>query len=637
MANFHEILKKYWGFDDFRTLQEDIIKSVYNKNDTLALMPTGGGKSITFQVPALAFDGICIVVTPLIALMKDQVDNLKARGIKALAVYSGMNRQEIQTAYDNAIYGNYKFLYISPERLQTELFYKKVQEMNVSMLVVDEAHCISQWGYDFRPSYLKISKIKEFLQQEVTILALTATATKNVVEDIQAQLKFKKENVFAKSFHRQNLIYAIKKSTSKEKDLLSIISKVAGSGLIYVRNRSRTKEISDFLINQNISADFFHAGLSPYDKIRKQEAWKNNEIRIMVCTNAFGMGIDKPDVRLVVHYDLSNSLEEYFQEAGRAGRDDEKAYALILYQNTDIAMLEKRVKDEFPTKDFIKSVYENLAYFYQVPIGERVLGYKKFNIFEFAKQYKMTVAQIHNALKILNLAGYIDYQDETENKAKIMILATKAELYDFNLTEEASKVLNYLLRNYSGLFSQYTVIDEQKLVAEQNIKERDLKDIFNALSKRGIISYIPKRKDPVISYTVSRVEKRHLNIPKEVYQYRQERFSERIEKMVDYVEQNEKCRVKYLLNYFDENKKEDCDKCDICKQKKESKDLRQDIVNAIEKRIITYLEQQNEADLDEIIKNHHDLEEKHIIYTLRQMMDKNKVEYKNFCFNLKNN
>lgn len=441
MDLYHKILKQYWGYDEFRPLQEDIIHSVSQGKDTLGLMPTGGGKSLTFQVPAMAMEGLCLVVTPLIALMKDQVDNLRQRNIKSLAVYSGMTRQEIITTLENAIFGDYKFLYVSPERLATQLFLSKLRDMNVCLLVVDESHCISQWGYDFRPSYLKIAAIREHLPG-VPVLALTATATPEVIDDIQEQLHFSKKNVFRKSFERKNLAYIVRNTENKPEELVRLLEKIKGSTIIYVRSRQKTKEMSDFLIQQGFSADFYHAGLRSEDKSRKQSCWKNNEKRIIVCTNAFGMGIDKPDVRLVVHTDLPNSVEEYFQEAGRAGRDGEKAFAVVLYHKNDTVKLKKRIRDEFPEREFISQVYDSLAYFFQVAEGFGVGMVYDFNIQQFCATYKYPLLPTHNALRILDLAGYIEYTDEIDNRSRLMFTVYRDDLYHYDFEREYEQLVN---------------------------------------------------------------------------------------------------------------------------------------------------------------------------------------------------
>jgi ATP-dependent DNA helicase RecQ len=569
MDIYHKILKQYWGYGEFRPLQEDIIHSVSAGRDTLGLMPTGGGKSLTFQVPVMVMEGLCLVVTPLIALMKDQVDNLRARGIKALAVYSGMTRQEIITTLENAVFGDYKFLYVSPERLATQLFLSKIRHMNICLLVVDESHCISQWGYDFRPSYLKIADVRQYIP-DIPALALTATATPDVIDDIQEQLHFKEKNVFRKSFERKNLAYIVRNTEGKQEELVRILEKTGGTAIVYVRSRRRTKEISDFLLQKGFSSDFYHAGLSSTDKSRKQNAWKNNEIRIIVCTNAFGMGIDKPDVRLVIHTDLPNSIEEYFQEAGRGGRDGKKSYAAILYDRNDSAKLKKRVRDEFPEKEFIYRVYDSLAYFFQVAEGYGTGMTYDFDIRRFCAAYKLPVLPVHNALKILDLAGYIEYTDEVDNRSRLMFIIYRDELYHYNFDREYELLINIVLRLYTGLFTNYATISEAEIALRLDTSRTAVYDMLKMLSKRNIIDFIPHKKTPLISYNLPRIDSKYLNIPRPVNEDRKYRFEKRIQAMSRYAEQNEICRSRILLSYFGEKNAEDCGLCDVCLAKNSS-------------------------------------------------------------------
>lgn len=587
MDIYHKILKQYWGYDHFRPLQEDIIHSIASGKDTLGLMPTGGGKSLTFQVPTMAMEGLCIVVTPLIALMKDQVDNLRSKGIKALAVYSGMTRQEIITTLENAILGDYKFLYVSPERLATELFLRKVQEMNVCLLVVDESHCISQWGYDFRPSYLKIAAIRQYMPL-VPVLALTATATPEVVDDIQDQLHFKKKNVFRKSFERKNIAYVVRDSENKEASLVNILEKVKGTAIVYVRSRKRTKEIAEYLVKNGFAADYYHAGLSGADKIRKQNAWKNNECRIIVSTNAFGMGIDKPDVRLVVHVDLPNSLEEYFQEAGRAGRDEKRAYAAILYVKTDATKLKKRITDEFPERSFIYHIYDQLAYFLQIAEGYGMETIYDFNLQLFCATYKIPLLPTHNALKILDLAGYIEYTDEVDNRSRLMFTVYRDELYHYRLETEFDQLINVILRLYTGLFADYVTIDEKEIAIRTGKSRKAVYEMLKILSKKNIIDYIPHKKTPLIAYTRPRVDSKYLSIPRMVYEERKTKFERRIQAITDYAGRNDVCRSRILLSYFGEKNAGDCGCCDVCKARNSlglTNKRFNDIANAIKRNI----------------------------------------------------
>lgn len=569
MNIFQKILYEYWGYSEFRPLQEDIIKSVFSGKDTLGLMPTGGGKSITFQVPALAMDGICLVITPLIALMKDQVDNLKEKGIKALCIYSGMSHNEIMITLDNAILGDYKFLYISPERLGTQLFQSKLRSMNVCLLAIDESHCISQWGYDFRPSYMNIADIRKELPN-VPVLALTATATPEVTDDIQNILGFKEKNVFRKSFERRNLSYIVRESDNKTESLIKILSKIKGSAIVYVRSRLRTKEIATELIQQGFSADFYHAGLTNDDKTRKQNAWKDNECRIIVSTNAFGMGIDKPDVRLVVHIDLPNSIEEYYQEAGRAGRDEQKAYAVILYSKTDSTKLKKRIDDEFPEREFIIRVYESLAYFFQVAEGFGLNSSFDFSLHQFCSIYKYPLIPTHNALKIIELADYIEYTDETDNQSRVIFTVYRDELYKYEFSKEYEQLINTMLRLYTGIFADYVTINESTIALHMQTSRTEVYQMLKILAKKQIIEYIPFKKTPFIIYKQARVSIKYLVISQNVYEVRKKRFEKRIKGITQYTERNDICRSRMLLTYFGEAKSKDCGQCDVCLSKSDT-------------------------------------------------------------------
>jgi len=567
---YHKILEKYWGYPAFRPLQEDIIHSVCEGKDTLGLMPTGGGKSITFQVPALAMEGICIVVTPLIALMKDQVDNLRRLGIKATAVYSGMTRQEIIAQLENCIFGDYKFLYVSPERLGTDIFKSKLQAMNVCLLVIDESHCISQWGYDFRPSYLSIADIREELPG-VSVLALTATATPEVVNDIQERLHFREKNVFRKSFVRKNLSYIVRQTEDKINSLIYILGKVPGTAIVYVRNRKRTKEIAVLLQQAGISADFFHAGLNRDDKNLRQSRWKNNECRVIVSTNAFGMGIDKPDVRLVVHMDMPGSLEEYYQEAGRAGRDEQRAYAVALCSNIDCTKLKKRLADEFPDRDFISRVYDALGNYYQIAMGFGLDTVHDFSLVDFCTAYKFSHLQAHHALKILELAGYIEYTEEQENASRLIFTATRDELYKYlHQDKKTDEVIQTILRSYTGLFSDYVYINEGLISTRTGLSQQEIYEVLVGLSKYRIVNYIPHKKTPLIIYTRTREEIKYLSIPRSAYEERKERFESRINRVMEYINENRICRSRMLISYFGEKGTSDCGCCDVCLAKNDS-------------------------------------------------------------------
>ena len=591
MNKYQEILKQYWGYDSFRDLQEEIITSIGEGKDTLGLMPTGGGKSITFQVPALAQEGICIVITPLIALMKDQVQNLRKRGIKALAIYSGMTRQEILTALENCIFGNYKFLYISPERLDTEIFRTKLRSMKVSIITVDESHCISQWGYDFRPAYLKIAEIRELLPG-VPVLALTATATPEVVKDIQTRLNFREGNVFRMSFERKNLAYIVRKTDNKTKELLHILQRISGSAIIYVRNRRRTKEITELLTNEGITADFYHAGLDNAVKDLRQKRWQSGEVRVMVATNAFGMGIDKPDVRIVLHLDLPDSPEAYFQEAGRAGRDGEKAYAVILYAKSDKMTLHKRIVDTFPEKEYILNVYEHLQYYYQMAMGDGFQCIREFNLEEFCRKFKYFPVPVDSALKILTQAGYLEYTDEQDNSSRILFIIRRDELYKLReMGKEADALIQTILRSYTGVFTDYAYISEESLALRTGLTRQQIYNILVTLTKRRIVDYIPRKKTPYIIYTRERLDLRVLHIPPIVYEERKARYEARIKAMEEYVTTENVCRSRMLLHYFGEKNEHNCGQCDVCLSNRASNDLSEKSYEELKRQILELLGQ----------------------------------------------
>ena len=591
MNKYQEILKQYWGYDSFRDLQEEIITSIGEGKDTLGLMPTGGGKSITFQVPALAQEGIFIVITPLIALMKDQVQNLRKRGIKALAIYSGMTRQEILTALENCIFGNYKFLYISPERLDTEIFRTKLRSMKVSIITVDESHCISQWGYDFRPAYLKIAEIRELLPG-VPVLALTATATPEVVKDIQTRLNFREGNVFRMSFERKNLAYIVRKTDNKTKELLHILQRISGSAIIYVRNRRRTKEITELLTNEGITADFYHAGLDNAVKDLRQKRWQSGEVRVMVATNAFGMGIDKPDVRIVLHLDLPDSPEAYFQEAGRAGRDGEKAYAVILYAKSDKMTLHKRIVDTFPEKEYILNVYEHLQYYYQMAMGDGFQCIREFNLEEFCRKFKYFPVPVDSALKILTQAGYLEYTDEQDNSSRILFIIRRDELYKLReMGKEADALIQTILRSYTGVFTDYAYISEESLALRTGLTRQQIYNILVTLTKRRIVDYIPRKKTPYIIYTRERLDLRFLHIPPIVYEERKARYEARIKAMEEYVTTENVCRSRMLLHYFGEKNEHNCGQCDVCLSNRASNDLSEKSYEELKRQILELLGQ----------------------------------------------
>lgn len=568
---YKEILKQYWNYDNFRGIQEEIIESIGKGHDTLGLMPTGGGKSITFQVPALAQPGLCLVITPLIALMKDQVRNLRDRGIKALAVYSGMTREEIVVALENCIFGDYKFLYISPERLDTDIFRAKLRNMKINMITVDESHCISQWGYDFRPAYLKISEIRELLPT-VPVLALTATATPEVVKDIQTKLGFREDSrIFRMSFERKNLAYIVRNTESKQEELLHILNSVSGSAIVYTRNRKRTREVAELLVNNEITATFYHAGLNNDVKDQRQKSWLSGESRVMVATNAFGMGIDKPDVRLVIHVDLPDSPEAYFQEAGRAGRDGQKAYAVLLYAKSDKATLSKRITDTFPDKEYIRKVYEDVNYYFQMAIGDGLGCTFAFNLDEFCRNFKHFPVQADSALKILTRAGYLEYTDEQDNASRILFTIHRDELYKLRETDpETEKLINVILRSYTGLFTDYAYINEDSLAIRSGLTRQRIYEILLMLTRRHILHYIPRKKTPYIIYTRERQEAGRLAITRDIYEERKESYITRIKAMTEYATAEDKCRSRMLLRYFGEKNEHNCGLCDVCLSKHHS-------------------------------------------------------------------
>lgn len=586
---YKEILKQYWGYDTFRGIQEDIIESIGQGKDTLGLMPTGGGKSITFQVPTLAMEGLCLVITPLIALMKDQVQNLQDRGIKALAIHAGMNRQDILNTLENCIYGNYKFLYVSPERLDTDIFRQKLQRMKVCLITVDESHCISQWGYDFRPAYLKIANIRELLPG-VPVLALTATATPEVVKDIQKRLLFSKENVFQMSFERKNLAYVVRRTNQKAQELLHILHRINGSGIIYVRNRKRTKEVAEWLNQEHISADFYHAGLDDAAKDIRQQRWQKGESRIMVATNAFGMGIDKSDVRIVIHIDLPDSIEAYFQEAGRAGRDGEKSYAVILYTPVDKRTLKKRISDNFPEKDFIREVYENLQYYFAMAMGDGLGCVKEFNLDDFCQKFNYFPIQVDSALKILTLAGYLEYTEERDNASRLLFTLQRDELYRLHgLDETTEKLIYTVLRSYTGLFVDYAFINEDLLASCSGLSRRQVYETLLRLAQLHILSYIPRKKTPYIIYTRERVDVKFIQLSPAVYEDRKKRFEERIQAMLEYVEAENICRSRMLLRYLGEKNPHNCGQCDACIQLKKDPTHTASSMKSLQQRLLHIL------------------------------------------------
>lgn len=569
MRQFTQILTKYWGYVAFRPLQEEIIRSVDQGKDTLGLMPTGGGKSVTYQVYSLSKPGICLVITPLIALMKDQVENLNQRGIKALAIYSGMSSQEIRIAMDNAVWGDYKFLYLSPERIATERFRERVGKLDVNLIAVDEAHCISQWGYDFRPSYLRIAELRDLLPN-VPVLAVTATATPQVIDDIQEQLKFRKKNVLRTSYYRSNLVYLVRNEEDKVNYLVRAVQKAKGTGIVYVKSRKLTREISDLLRKNDVSADYYHAGLPSKIRSAKQEAWKNGKCRVIVSTNAFGMGIDKADVRFVIHLEAPDSVEAYFQEAGRAGRDGKPAWSVLLYNNSDRVRLERNVVKEFPEPDVIKRIYEAICNFYQLAVGFGKDQSFEFSMASFASSFSFQITAVYNSLKILQREGYLELTDELDNPSKVYFQVDRDDLYKFQVANASfDGFIKLLLRSYTGLFTNYVSVDEELLAKRANVHPDLVYEYLTRLRTQKIIDYIPQKKTPFVIFTRERIDLDRLKISRENYDDRKRDYIRRIDAVVHYASSGHKCRSQLLLQYFGETESVRCGKCDVCLERNE--------------------------------------------------------------------
>ena len=623
MSIYREILKKYWGYPSFRPLQEDIIKSVADEGkDTLGLLPTGGGKSIIFQVPALAKPGIAIVVSPLIALMKDQVENLNQRNIPAAAIYTGMSRNEIMLTLEKAINGKIKFLYLSPERLGTNTFLTNLPEMNINLLAVDEAHCISQWGYDFRPSYLKIADVREYLP-DVPVLAVTATATPQVVDDIQEKLRFKQKNVFRKSFERKNLIYYVKKTNDKYGQMLKLMNVVPGTGVVYVRSRKMTEKVAQYLRQHGISADYYHAGLDPKEKDRKQEAWKTDKTRVIVATNAFGMGIDKPDVRFVIHIDLADSLEAYFQEAGRGGRDLKDAYAFLLYNDEDVIKLKKSFKKSFPDKKTIARVYNALCNYFKLPLDGGKGQSFPFILSKFSQNYNLPAIDVYNSLKFLQKEGLLEYTEEVKDKSKLHFVASSKDVYKFQVeNQQYDYFIKFLLRNYGGLYSDYVKIDEYWISAVLKIDVRTIVETLKHLHKVGLVDYQPQKMSPYITFLEDRQPAEEITISPENYDALKKNYEEKIEAVINYAESTDKCRSRLLLEYFGEYEAPDCGKCDVClKNKKLAKQERQNLTA----QILLKLKQQP-ITIQELTQIFPDKQQE-VIQIVKSLLDNRKISY----------
>lgn len=584
MNKYINILKEHWGYDSFRGIQEEIITSIGEGHDTLGLMPTGGGKSICFQVPALAMEGVCIVITPLIALMKDQVLQLKLRGIRAESVHAGMSRDDIVRVLDNTVLGGVKFLYVSPERLSSDLFIAKLQRMRkISMLVVDEAHCVSQWGYDFRPSYLRIAEVRRYISREVPTLALTATATPRVVDDIQEQLSFRKKCVYRMSFERKNLIYVVRYTMNKLEEMEHIIRSIdKGSVIVYVRSRRDTASIAQHLIAQGITAINYHAGLTDAEKDFRQASWTKDRVRVMVATNAFGMGIDKPDVRLVIHYSSPDSIEAYFQEAGRAGRDGKTSYAVLLVEKGDDTQLRHRVSQTYPDPDYVARTYEDVCCFLGVGVGEAEGRTFDFDRTKFCRFFKHFEAIADSALKLLTNAGYIEYCQEQDFKSALRFVLKKEDLYRlWNQSHESDCLMQELLRAYTGVFADYVYIEETLLARRTGLSVEQIYGVLKEWNRNRIIDYIPHRNTPTIMFKMARVETERIVLMPSVYEDRKSDYKERIEKMIEYLKRDDECRSSLLLKYFGETNTKECGRCDVCFDKRKAKEAKTDTVNAI--------------------------------------------------------
>jgi ATP-dependent DNA helicase RecQ len=620
--NYRQVLTRYWGYTSFRPLQEEIIRSVAEGKDTLGLMPTGGGKSITFQVPALVNEGICLVITPLIALMKDQVSRLNSMEIKSMAIHTGMTREEIEIALENCIYGDYKFLYVSPERLMSQLFQAKVQRLNISLVAIDEAHCISQWGYDFRPSYLKIVTLRDYINAKIPFLALTASATPPVVEDIMTKLAFREKNVLRMSFERKNISYLVRKTEDKNLYLLNTLNKVRGSGIIYVRSRKKSKELAELLAGNGISASFYHAGLTSEIRDKRQAAWTNGDTRVIVSTNAFGMGIDKPDVRFVIHWDLPDSIESYFQESGRAGRDNKPSYAVLLYSEADKSRLNDTVRQKFPPVDRIKDIYEALCNYLQVPIGSGKESVFDFNMSDFVSKYSLPVNITYNSLLFLQREGYLEFTEEINNPSRVLFITGRDDLYKFQVENETfDGFIKLLLRSYTGMFTEFTPVNEETLARKSALTKEAVYQFLIRLANHNIIRFIPGKKTPLVIFTEERLGRKDLFISPENYLQVKDRYIYRLDKMIDYAESNNRCRSVILLDYFGEES-DRCGICDVCRERNEL-DMSKYEFDLILEEIKSFLKNEK-PEMEQLVKGI-DYPEDKIIKVIRWLLDHNKI------------
>jgi ATP-dependent DNA helicase RecQ len=619
---YRQVLTRYWGFTSFRPLQEEIIRSVAEGKDTLGLMPTGGGKSITFQVPAMVNEGICLVITPLIALMKEQVSRLNSMEIKSMAIHTGMTREEIEIALENCIYGDYKFLYVSPERITTQLFQAKAPRLHISLVAIDEAHCISQWGYDFRPSYLKIVTLRDYIRDNIPFLALTASATLPVIEDIMTKLAFRDRNVLRTSFERKNISYLVRKVEDKSIYLLNTLNKVKGSGIVYVRSRKKSKEIAELLVGNGVSADFYHAGLTHELRDKKQSAWTAGDTRVIVSTNAFGMGIDKADVRFVIHWDIPDSIESYFQESGRVGRDNKVSYAVLLYSESDKSRLTDSIRHKFPPVDKIKDIYEALCNYLKVPIGSGKESVFDFNMSDFVSKYRLPVTETYNSLLFLQREGYIEFTEEINNPSRVFFTVGRDDLYRFQVANEVlDGFVKLLLRSYTGMFTEFVPINEEMLAKKSALTRDTVFQYLVKLSNQNIIRYIPGKKTPLVIFTEERLDRKDLFISPENYLHVKEKYIKRLDKIIEYAESNNRCRSIILLDYFGEES-DRCGICDVCRERNEL-DLSKYEFDLILEEIKSVLTEEK-PEMEQLVKRINYPEDK-VIKVIRWLLDHNKI------------
>ncbi|MFA5818762.1 MAG: ATP-dependent DNA helicase RecQ [Bacteroidales bacterium] len=622
IESYRQILTRYWGFSSFKPLQEEIIKSIAEGKDTLGLMPTGGGKSITFQVPALAHEGICLVITPLIALMKDQVNRLNSLEIKSIAIHSGMSGEEIDIALENCIYGDYKFLYISPERISTRIFQAKVTRLNLSLVAIDEAHCISQWGYDFRPSYLKIASLRDHISEKIPFLALTASATPQVIEDIMKKLAFREKNVLRTSFDRKNISYLVRKVEDKGTYLIKTLQKAKGSGIVYVRSRKRCKEVAELLVANGIGSDFYHAGLPDELRDKKQAAWTTGETRVIVSTNAFGMGIDKSEVRFVIHWDIPDSIENYFQESGRAGRDNKPAFAVLLYSPADKSRLIDTIRKKFPPVEKIKDIYEALCNYLQVPLGSGKDNVFDFNMSYFISKYRLPVIETYNSLQFLQREGYMEFTEEINNPSRVHFIVSRDDLYKFQVANESfDGFIKLLLRSYTGMFSEFVPINEEALSRKSAATRDTVYQYLVKLSSLNIIRFIPGKKTTLVIFTEERLVRKALMISPDNYLHVKEKYEIRLNKMIEYADSDNHCRSVFLLDYFGEES-DRCGICDVCRERNEL-DLSKYEFDVILEEIKTILGEKS-PDAEELVKMIDSPEDK-VIKVIRWLLDHNKI------------